>query len=279
MSNKKVSNELQNIGVELDGVKNFITVYNHKGVNTYPLKYKKSSTDSIRFTSMELARTAAEAVFGGPNDKVSYKVTIATKTGSREYNMARAMNVDGYFQLYDTHRNIKYYIKETTRPKVRWIGYISLDNGFNERKDKNYGIQRAKSLFAAIEYASQRLLLANETDSINKVVKESTREYTLYVKNSTAKIHIMDNGSIMDKNQRRKEKGERVLPFEKNVDKFLTVYCYITAEHNEMKFFNSAEKSLDILERLIEDIYNNVEDMETIELVQVNFEGYILDNI
>lgn len=279
MNNKKVSKELQNIGVELDGVNNFITVYNHKGTNTYPLKYKRSSTDSIKFTSMELAKTAADAIFNGPNDKVSYKVTIATKTGSREYNMAKAMNVDGYYQLYDMHRNIKYYIKETTKPKVRWIGYISLDNGFNERKDKNYGIQRSKSLFAAIEAAAQRLMLANETDSICKIVKEGQRCYTLYIKSSTAKIHIMDNGSIMDKNQRRKEKGERVLPFEKNVDKFLTAYCYITAEHSEMKFFNSAEKSLDVLKRVIDFIYNEIEDMETIELMEVNFEGYLIDNI
>lgn len=269
------TNDMKIIGIELDGTKNFITVYNHKGTITYPLKFKKTSSEAIRFTSMESAKSAADTIFNSINDKVFFRVTI----GKREYDMKKAMFVDGYFQLYDTHRNIKYYIKEKKEPKVKWIGYISLDNGYNERKDKSYGIARSKELFANIENAAQKLMLRNDTDSISTITKISNRNYVLSVKNSTAKIHLMSNSNIMDLNQRRKEKGERVIPFNKDVDKFLTIYVYITAENSEMKFFNSAEKSLNILNILIDDIYTNYPDMNTLELVKLEFNSHLVDNI
>ena len=263
----------KNVGITLDGYKNFIVVYNHKGSNTYPIKYKKNSNDPIRFTSMELAMCAAHLVFNDNRSKITYKLYV----GSNEYDIKEAMNINGYYQLYDNEKQIKYYIKEKEDINVRWIGYISLDNGFYERKDKNYGIQRSKQLFSSIERAAQRLIVKNETNSISRVDKISDREYIFYVKNSTAKIHIMSNSAIMDLNQGRKERGLRVIPFEKNVDKFLTSYVYITADNNEMKFFNSAEKSLDVLHNLINDIFENEEDMETLELVNVEFTGYIKD--
>ena len=279
MSNKGRTKEFNSVGIELDGVKNFIVVYNHKGGNTYPLKYKKTSTDPIRFSSMELAKMAADAIFTSNNDRVSYTLVITTKTGRKEYDMKEAMEIDGYFQLYDLKKNIKYYIKGKSEPKVRWIGYISLDNGFHERKDKNYGIQRSKYLFEALENSMQKLMLSNENNGISEIRKTSNREYTLCVKNSSAKIHIMGNSNIMDLNQRRKEKGERVIPFEKNVDKFLTIYVYITTENNELKFFNSAEKALDVLHNLINDAYNNNEDLDSLDLIEVEFTGYLIDNV
>ncbi|MBR6289276.1 MAG: hypothetical protein IKR19_08075 [Acholeplasmatales bacterium] len=279
MNIKGNTKEFKNVGIELDGIRNFIVVYNHNGDITYPLKYKKDSTDPIKFVNMDLAVASANAVFNSKDNKVSYKLIITTKNGRKEYDMKDAMEVDGYFQLYDLKKNIKYYIKEKKEPKVRWIGYISLDNGYNERKDKAYGIQRSKQLFEALENSMQKFILFNDDNGIGRIEKRSSRDFVLHIKNSTAKIHIMGNSNIMDLNQRRKERGERVIPFEKNVDKFLTIYVYITAENSEMKFFNSADKALDVLYKLIDDVYNNSEDLDSIELINIEFSGFLKDDV
>lgn len=263
------------VGIELGNSQSYIVAYKNNGKYLYPLLKKKDTKESLKFGNLQVAKMAAESILG-KKSRIEYHVVIIRKECNfvKEYNLADAVFINGYYQLYDSDLMIKYYIKERHDNRISWIGYLGLDNGLTERKDKSYGINRSKEFFDAIWQVSHEILLKNKTASIDKIYSLPDKEIMITVKDSTAEIHIVGNSKIMDINQRRKELGERCIPYDKSVDKFLTVFVYITTEKNEMKFFNSAIKAEAVLKEIVDNI-RDLENFNSIESKSVAFVGQI----
>lgn len=259
--------------VLLDGNRNYIKVYvlNRKRGYAFFMKARKDSEEPAKFSNMELAKVTATNVFReGTN--FSYAFVI----GNQEYDISQCQKVGPFYQLYNNNGK-KMFIQEIHRHNVERIGYICFEKGDIERCDREYGVKRQKQILSILQDAIQWTLSKNNSETIYKVDKVSSKEWILYVKDSTARIHIMTNSKIMGTNQVRKHRDQRCIPFVKEVDKFLTLYVFTSVDRYEKKVNDYDGKITSVLNQIMDYIWNN-SDLEEDELTYLNvdFEGFII---
>jgi hypothetical protein len=231
---------------ELDGKENGIVIklINEEGF------IKSAKGEEILFKNIETARTYlanVKCIFNPMDYEVYFKL-------GEEYTCCdNVAKYDGYYQYFtETHR---YFISPKYNDIVHKLGYIVFENGAEKQCDIEYGKKRQKELYKEIKYAVDDMVKNSYYNpGISSVVKDDNGFLTLLVSNSTAKIHIGSNYLLIDLNQRRKEEGLRVLRYEKDVDKFLTFYSFITIDESESMRFKSFEKADFLLSTLIESL-------------------------
>lgn len=247
----------QKVRVKLDCKENYIVVYalNSRMIPIYSFKTYKNSDTVMKFANIEIAKLTCRRMMNNNSSALEFRVVI----GGKEYNMNQAQKVNGLYQLYDSEAGIKYYIEEFTNHAIERIGYLSIENGIEDRCDRSYGIPRSKELFAAIESGLYNNLLINHGDSVSKVDKISRKEFIVYVKGSTARIHILANSKIMDINQERAKNGQRCIPYIKKVDKFITAFIFVTKDKMEKDFIDTTGKVDNIIQFLVDHISDSFE--------------------
>ena len=101
-------------------------------------------------------------------------------------------------------------------------------------------------------------ITSNGEDAVISKDRISKRYYILYVKNSTARIHIMYNSSMITMNEERRAKRLRCLPYKRELDRYTTFSVFATKDENERKFINSEEKVKNIISSIITSLRNDV---------------------
>ena len=261
--------------IKLDGKVNYIKVniVNDDGEVLYSLKFTRHSESILKFTNFELAKLTANYMLSKQKD-LNFDFVIHIDKFN-EYSIKETQKIsDRVFQIIDVNLSVVLEIEERFDHIVERIQYLSIDDGANSRQDKTIGIPKSNKLFKDIEIAAQSLLQTNSVNSIYKIERHGYKEYTLHVKGSTAKIHIMANSKIMDINQERRSLDQKCIPYNKKVDKFLTAYIFVSMERMEFKYFNNSTKIEYILEEIKDYIADDPE-YEILEYVPVNFAALV----
>ena len=261
--------------IKLDGKVNYIKVniVNEDDEVLYPLKFTRHSESILKFTNFELAKLTANYMLSKQKD-LNFDFVIHIDKFN-EYSIKETQKLsDRVFQVIDVNLSVVLEIEERFDHIVERIQYLSIDDGANNRQDKNIGIPKSNKLFKDIEIAAQSILQTNNVNSIYKIERHGYKEYTLHVKGSTAKIHIMANSKIMDINQERRSLEQKCIPYNKKVDKFLTAYIFVSMERMEFKYFNNSKKIEYILEE-IKDYISDDPEYEMLEYVPVDFAALV----
>ena len=140
--------------------------------------------------------------------------------------------------------------------------------------EKKYGIKRQKELMNIVSDICTDILCKNDDITIDKIVKKSSKELILRLKGSSGRIHIMSNSHLMDINQERKEEGNRAFPFVKQMDKFTTLYVFITKDKSEPFRINTDDNINILLNCIVESLQVNIPETNP-KYIPVEYNGYI----
>lgn len=256
----------------LDGTVNGIAVKVNY-LDTQKSMYLLTKEKQIRlFDNLEVAKTVARTVSNiSPN--IEYTIVI----GNKQYPIVNSYKLGkGIYKIIDKETHKLITVKEKFNYKASNFCYIACENGENERCDREYGYKRSKELFRIIGCAIELVFVENNDEyGIQYVETYKGSEYIVHLRNNTSCIHIYTNYNLMSLNQSRKEAGEKVFPFIKSIDKFLTFYTYISKDLSEPTRINSDEKAQIILESIIDKI-NYIDSDIDAKIVKVDKKGYII---
>ena len=85
---------------------------------------------------------------------------------------------------------------------------------------------------------------------------------TLKIKKTSGAINILCNSQIMNINQNRKNYNLRVFHFDREMDKFNTLYFFIQREYYEPEYFGTIDKCTAAMDNLINEIKKTRPDVE-----------------
>ena len=239
------------------------------------------------FDNVDVARTVAKTVKGIEpyieyfivlSDEKMFSINSCRKIrgGYKVYDPENEtmVSVKGGYNVYDKETNSILFIEEKHERKVINFNYLVFEHGDTNRTEKKYGYKRMYALYNLILQAIQDSTMSNDEFGISKV-EAYNNEIIAHIKGCTSKIHINSNSLLMDINQARKEIGENVFPFVKEMDKFTTFYVYISRDVTEPIRIESENKALDQLNKIVE-IINCIDETLCAEVVPVNCKCYIL---
>ena len=219
--------------VNFDGKKNGIIVklIDEDGNGHYFMH--RNDQGPFLFTNMESAKIVTDV--SARNDYKQYFICLEDMM----YPIDDCLIVGNEFHVINNNEYI--IAKQVVGVKLVSAGYFVFENGDIERSDREYGTKRQKELFNTIRKAATRLMynvdLNDGNYHVNFMGRGANKDFRFKIKDSTAEIHVITNSHLMDYNQMRKENNQRVLPFLKNMDKYLTFYVYGTKNANEPKSF------------------------------------------
>jgi hypothetical protein len=245
--------------VKLDGKQNGILVYSY--VHQSILK-KKDGTD-ILFVNEELAKLYVEYV-RGLKDPMTYELQFHINGENISFDLAN--RVDDVYHVVSKGEIIVVEPNETKR--VEEIGYFVFhDNNVNPDNVTD-GKAVASGYFTELRKAVNDIVkYPNRVPALASVGRISNILH-LPLKGTTASVNVMYNSQIMNLNQNRKNKGLRAFRFDRDKNKFTSLYCFIQRDPNESYKFKGLDSAhqicLDICEELGKAGYNVT--YETIDL-------------
>lgn len=263
---------IRNEYVTLDGVENGIAV---QAISKDGKKKFITFKENIRlFKNLKNAETTCRDILDG--SKCKYYIIL----GGKRIPIDKCIKYENsyqyiYFPLAEENENvfpIRYIISEVKEYKTTLIGYLVFENGDTVRCDKKYGIKRQKELIRTVTDIVGDILCRDRT--IDKIDKRGSHELVLHIKNKTGKIHIVSNPKLMDINQERKNNGNRVIPFLKEMDKFVTFCIFCTKDAFEPLRINSEEDMISVVQTIIDDLNNAIPETKP-HFVEVDYSGYI----
>lgn len=258
--------------VKLDSIENYITVkvINKDGKVLYTLKKARMSDEELKISDFETAKLLASKILA--NKEVKYLFHIDGK----DFDASNAQKIAGYFQLYDIKEGIKYYIEETYNYNLYKTGYFVFQDGSVQRYDREYGLQFMKEEIEVIKCALQNELTAIDS-KILTIDEVSKTKFILNLKDSTAKIVICANSDFMDTNQQLKAAGAaRVIPYLKNMDKYLTICVYSMVDRIYDKWFINSKGMVDsTIDNMVEFINETQYEQYNTQYVETPFTGYV----
>ena len=197
----------------------------------------------VLFTNANIAFLVADMEFGLYKGEFKLKVIKYDPKKNKITDICNfeAMQPFGNNNYQVITKDMVYYIREYRICTVKSIRYFVFENGDIERTEKSYGRSRNKYLLKLISQAAARYLYVGGT--LSGVSRISPDELEISFKNSSAKIHIMTNGLIANINKVRREDSEglpqykRCIPFDNTLDKYVTLFSYVTKETAESDNF------------------------------------------
>lgn len=256
--------------VELNGTTNGIAAMVTYS-NTKKRRFLVNKENKIRlFTNMKVATTVAKSV-AGIEPRIEYYFILDEK----QYPLSTSYNQRyGVYKFVDKDTNQIISVREKLEYRGSNFCYIVFENGDTNRCDKKYGYKRSQELFRFIMCGIEAAFTDN-FDEYNISYTDVYRgEIVVHLKNCTGSIHIHTNSNLMDINQCRKEEEKKAFPFDKNMDKFTTFYTYISKDVTEPIRFNSEEKSVKLLNRIVEHLSKMDPEVEP-KIVNVNCNGFV----
>lgn len=179
-----------------------------------------------------------------------------------------AVSIDSCQKIGNTYQIFKddtlIRIEENQLSILIGSGYFVFENGDTERSDRLYGVKIQDTYLKIIKDMFYTFIMYNikaenfSGNLIERIERKSNKEYVIKLNNSSVKIHIMLNSALMDLNQYRKSKFIGCIPFDKNMDKYTTIFCYITRDPSEPSKANSilrAEYILSFISGVLKELY------------------------
>lgn len=182
----------------------------------------------------------------------------------------------GFYEWYDLN-NIRTIFHSKKERKVIDIGYMIFKDGDSGKFIEDYkeGKKELKNIFNNI-YDTTRQLSYVENIKVEKF-KETM---IIHVPSTTAELNISTVPHMLWQNGQRKAYGEdnhhsRALPYLKNMDRWMTIYTYITIDKNEFTINYGKEKIKKIRDKII-DYLNDIGEDLRVRYHIVPFGGTIL---
>lgn len=216
---------------KLDGKDNGFALWIYEEERFVQNTYNKT----LLFKSLDLAKVyiANQCNILNP---YNYKVLIIlSDRGEIDFNNVYGDEDTDIYYYYDNDELIA--IEPDCNEQVLSLGYYVFEEGDTIQTQKEYGKRRQKELFRYINESFADIM--KYSSKIAKINRDRNNHLCISIANSTSKIHVCFNSQIMTLNQERKELGIRCLPYEKEIDKYTTIYTYITRDFSEPKSFNS----------------------------------------
>ena len=192
-----------------------------------------SGTKEIKFGpygSLEQCITDMEK--RGFIDPMTYDLSFVFADSKKVIQFEEAEKIGNYYLIPEEDDFL--YLKECKLEKVESIGYIVFENGDEGKiKTKGHPKDRNNEYLAQIKKTIKHIM--RDGQDIESVSVDSNGHICLNIPHSTGKVHICTNSQLIDLNIERKSSGIRVLPFEKDMDKYLTFYIYISYIAQERK--------------------------------------------
>ena len=237
--------------VVLDGLNHGFVIY-----SMITQDYVRNKTGKIvLFRNIDLARVYA-AVVKKLYNPYDYSLYICIYDSFIDYEFFEM--IDGCYQLYatfDDTTNMKYFIKPTVNINVKRIGYFVF-NGGEATTNKEKGVAKCNTYRTVLLNTLNDLLKHPDIKPNISSITKDIYGFCASVKNSTAKIHICYNSQIMTINQERKNNGLRALRFDKDMDKYTTLYCFVTIDQAEIVHFNGIENAMSIIDTIAKNVVN-----------------------
>lgn len=209
-------------------------------------------------------------------DPYDYKIWLIINNKQIDY--CNIHYIEPYYEYYDkdgTH----YYIQETVTEKVINIGYFVFEDG-EEKKicDPKIGTKKSKQLYGYIKQVISSIIsFPDLTTAIERIYRDSNGFLCLKIKGTTSKIHILYNSQIMDLNMKRREDNIRCIPYNKDMDKYKSIFIFATKDSSD---YDSQNYTDTLIELILEELNYNYYELNP-RYIPVNFNGNILlgDNI
>ena len=239
--------------VKLNGKDQGVAVIISKNPKTGAYNFfKDKKTDQIKlFLNIEMAKSISDKQLSNVANR-QFCFILADKKMIMLDECQKVGNSYQYSYQYIEDDSV-YYIKEDYTAKVTSIGYLTFYDGDTVRCDKAEGANKNKQLFSEVRNEIMQLFRENIKGYGIKNIFSKYREYVIKPQDTSCRIHILQVSQMMSINQLRKEKGERVLIFNKDMDKFTTFYVYITKMTDEPKYIDSDTLGNKIIELMIDD--------------------------
>ena len=231
---------------------------------------KNSEGKRYLFKSLDLAKVYAanDANIKNPYD---YKVWLILEDEEIDFDVVEEF--EGYYEYFS--ESTRHFIIPKKKDEVLKLGYFVFENGDRTLTDKEYGRKRGRELYGYIREALSDLIkYPYRIPAIDSIYRDSNGHMCASLKDSTCKIHVCYNNQIMTLNQERKELGIRCLPYEKSMDKFVTIYTYITKDIFEPKRFENDLKAIQVQQLIVDFIKEKYPESEP-RYIGVNFNGNI----
>lgn len=185
-----------------------------------------------------------------------------------------AQKISDYYEFYVDGE--KYRAIENLTRRVIYIGYFIFENGDCERTlDSKIGNNKQKDFMNIIKSTITNYMIHNNgiVESI-KLDDPECGNYRVTFKNSTLNLHLCFNNKVMKINQTRKENGLKCIPFDKDMDKFTTIYVYATKNNHEPVSYGSLGIAKNIIYTIAENLVNERYDLNP-KFTNVDFHGNV----
>ena len=203
------------------------------------------------------------------NDYVVYLIDYDDNGNKLEIDYDNIQKCNGYYQYFNGAT--LHFVKPQDEREVVTCGYLVFEDGDTKRTDKEYGKTRSRELY---QYTTEMIdkIVRDKVSIVEKVYRDNNGFLSLKIKDSTGIIKLCYNNEFMSLNQDRKNDGLRCLPFDKNVDKFTTLYIFSTKESGEK--YNPIFDIKDIINLIVEYLENEYPEAEA-RYMKVPFTGSI----
>ena len=226
--------------ITLDGKTSGFAIF-----NLAAQEFVTNRNGAVLFRNIDLARMYAANV-KKLNNPYDYEIYINIMGSMIQYDYFE--QVDGKYQFYATCDDVetKYFVEPIVIKNIVKVGYLVVNNG--ERIfDKDKGLTKSNLYYNEALNALYRII---QTPSIEPNISSIGKDkYGIYatLKKSTAKIHICYNSQIMTINQNRKADGLRAFRFDKDMDKYTTLYVFIDIDVSEPDWFEGIDQAQQII--------------------------------
>jgi hypothetical protein len=211
----------------------------------------------LLFKNISQAKIYAENAKGLTNP-LDYDFSIVINGSVIDYNAVDF--VDGAYQLYASDGNI-YNIKPIEKFAVEKIGYIVF-NGNKRIASPDEGKKANLAIIEAVKDAANNIARFPNRPNTFESIKRMYDCMTLKIKKTSGAINILCNSQIMNINQNRKNYNLRVFHFDREMDKFNTLYFFIQREYYEPEYFGTIDKCTAAMDNLINEIKKTRPDVE-----------------
>lgn len=245
--------------IKLDGKQNGILVYSY----AHEKILKKKDGSDILFVNEELAKLYVEYV-RGLKDPITYELQFHIDGENISYDLANRVE-----DVYHVISNGEIIVVEPNEKKVvEEIGYFVFHDEVKNTDNIADGKVIASGYFTDLrKVANDIVKYPNRVPGLTSVGRISNIMH-LPLKGTTASVNVMYNSQIMNLNQNRKNKGLRAFRFDRDKNKYTTLYCFIQRDPCESYKF----KGLDSAHQICLDICDELNRMghnvtyETIDL-------------
>lgn len=224
------------------------------------------------FNNLEVAKITAKLYY--PDSDYEFYFQFIESRTNQPIIVSRKLchhKQPGLYQFIDG--DVIYDIKELYIHRITETGYFVFDNGDTSRYEGTDGFEKQQDNIVLIENIASDIIADNwSLDTAIEHIDYHKGECILKVKNTTSRIHILYNTKIMKINQTRKAQGRNMFPFNKNMDKFLTLYVYISKDYSEPIKVNGDVSSTTLIGYIEEDLkkYAEVNNMVEPKYVSTN---------